>query len=171
MAAMREFTKQTAASRSVRSASIKPRRRENLFQSAIERSSPRFLSDGFLLSLLIAWKMARVEVSCCRRTSSISFNEGLVCFVRRRAATARDALAGDLKVPEDLAAALRKNLEAHLQGDFCWSLNFAPRFVAALCAEGFLPICCELGGGTAAQEGGATAAIDSWAAGALSALL
>ena len=49
---------------------------------------------------------------------------------------------------EDLAAALRKNLEAHLQGDFCWSLNFAPRFVAALCAEGFLPICCELGGGT-----------------------
>ena len=47
---------------------------------------------------------------------------------------------------EDLAAALRKNLEAHLQGDFCWSLNFAPRFVAALCAEGFLPICCELGG-------------------------
>ena len=30
----------------------------------------------------------------------------------------------------------------------CRSLNFSARFVASLCYEGLLPICCELGGGT-----------------------
>ena len=39
-------------------------------------------------------------------------------------------------------------LERSLEGDFCWSLCFTPDFLAALCYEGFLPICCELGGGT-----------------------
>ena len=39
-------------------------------------------------------------------------------------------------------------LDASLDGDYCWSLCFAPAFVRTLCSEGFLPICSELGGGT-----------------------
>ena len=35
-----------------------------------------------------------------------------------------------------------------LQSDFCWSLNFAPVFLAQLVYEGFLPICADLGGDT-----------------------
>ena len=35
-----------------------------------------------------------------------------------------------------------------LDGDFCWSLSFETAFLRALCYEGFLPICCELGGGS-----------------------
>jgi Leu/Phe-tRNA-protein transferase len=34
------------------------------------------------------------------------------------------------------------------EGDFCWSLCFSARFLQALSWHGFLPICCELGGGT-----------------------
>jgi Leu/Phe-tRNA-protein transferase len=47
-----------------------------------------------------------------------------------------------------LVDALANGLATHLSGDFCWSLNFSASFVAALCYEGLLPICCELGGGT-----------------------
>ena len=47
-----------------------------------------------------------------------------------------------------LRFALRSGLAHRLLGDFCWSLSFAPRFIRRLCFEGFLPICCELGGGS-----------------------
>ena len=47
-----------------------------------------------------------------------------------------------------LAVALNEALDVTLEGDYCWSLNFAPAFIRALCFEGFLPICSELGGGT-----------------------
>jgi Leu/Phe-tRNA-protein transferase len=39
-------------------------------------------------------------------------------------------------------------LASKMKGDFAWSLNFYPSFLAALIFEGFLPICCELGGGS-----------------------
>jgi len=47
-----------------------------------------------------------------------------------------------------LSDALDSGLVTSLAGDFCWSLNFSTEFVGALCYEGLLPICCELGGGT-----------------------
>jgi Leu/Phe-tRNA-protein transferase len=46
-----------------------------------------------------------------------------------------------------LGEALSSGLATQLVGDFCWSLNFSPAFIRALCYEGFLPICCEIGGG------------------------
>jgi len=52
---------------------------------------------------------------------------------------------------EDTAAltkALADGLATSLEGDFCWSLCFSAAFLHALCYEGFLPICCELGGGS-----------------------
>ena len=39
-------------------------------------------------------------------------------------------------------------LESVLEDDYCWSLCFDANFFRALCFEGFLPICTELGGGT-----------------------
>ena len=45
-------------------------------------------------------------------------------------------------------SALAAGLEGSLEGDYCWSLSFAPEFVRTLCAEGFVPISCELGGNT-----------------------
>jgi len=47
-----------------------------------------------------------------------------------------------------LGVALDSRLEDELEGDFCWSLCFDPAFVRALIHEGFIPIACELGGGT-----------------------
>ena len=48
---------------------------------------------------------------------------------------------------EELIASI-SSLSSTLIGDFCWSLCFTTSFLAELCYEGFLPICCELGGGT-----------------------
>ena len=45
-------------------------------------------------------------------------------------------------------SALAAGLEGSLEGDYCWSLCFAPEFLRTLCAEGFVPISCELGGNT-----------------------
>ena len=39
-----------------------------------------------------------------------------------------------------------KTIVNYLKGDYCWSLCFDPPFVANLCFEGFLPICCDVGG-------------------------
>lgn len=47
-----------------------------------------------------------------------------------------------------LELALRDGLERRLVGDFCWSLCFTAEFIAALCFEGFLPICCDLSVGS-----------------------
>ena len=44
-----------------------------------------------------------------------------------------------------LESALADGLECSLEGEFCWSLCFSIEFIAALCFEGFLPICCDLG--------------------------
>ena len=45
-------------------------------------------------------------------------------------------------------SALIDHIASTLDGDFCWSLCFSPEFIRALAFEGFLPISCELGGGT-----------------------
>ena len=47
-----------------------------------------------------------------------------------------------------LECIMRAGLASSLCDDFCWSLTFTAPFFARLCAEGFLPICCELGGGS-----------------------
>ena len=47
-----------------------------------------------------------------------------------------------------LRAFFATHLDTVLDDDYCWSLSFDPEFVRALCFEGFLPICAELGGGT-----------------------
>jgi hypothetical protein len=73
----------------------------------------RYFFSHLRRSFLPAWRAQQFSPdeleAYGRRTSSISFTEGLVCFVRRRAATARDAHAGDLKVPEDLAAPVTRS--------------------------------------------------------------
>mmetsp|Transcript_24166 Transcript_24166/g.65433 ORF Transcript_24166/g.65433 Transcript_24166/m.65433 type:complete len:458 (-) Transcript_24166:204-1577(-) len=58
--------------------------------------------------------------------------------------TMRPYLADEEGVRRQLADGLAYTLV----DDFCWSLNFRPRFVARLCFEGFLPICSEIAGGT-----------------------
>ena len=45
-----------------------------------------------------------------------------------------------------LEAMLAAGSLLELEGDYCWSLCFEERFVARLCYEGFLPICCDVGG-------------------------
>ena len=45
-----------------------------------------------------------------------------------------------------LVQMMEAGLETTLRTDFCWSLNFTPRFLAHLCHEGFLPICSDLSG-------------------------
>ena len=47
---------------------------------------------------------------------------------------------------EHLAELMAQGLESTLRGDFCWSLNFTPLFLAHLAREGFLPICSDLSG-------------------------
>jgi len=47
-----------------------------------------------------------------------------------------------------LSRALEAGLPVQLRGDFCWSLCFEAPFIQTLAYEGFLPICCELGGGS-----------------------
>jgi Leu/Phe-tRNA-protein transferase len=49
---------------------------------------------------------------------------------------------------QDLHTKIANDLTLTMKGDFAWSLNFRPSFLAALMFEGFLPICCELGGGS-----------------------
>jgi len=48
-----------------------------------------------------------------------------------------------------LAELINCGLLEHMPGDYSWSLCFEAPFISRLCREGFLPICCELGGGTA----------------------
>ena len=55
----------------------------------------------------------------------------------------RPYLQGD---SSSIRAALEEDLD--FDGDYCWALSLEPAFVRALCHEGFLPICSELGGGT-----------------------
>ena len=51
-----------------------------------------------------------------------------------------------LRDSDHLVQMMEAGLETTLRTDFCWSLNFTPRFLAHLCHEGFLPICSDLSG-------------------------
>lgn len=46
-----------------------------------------------------------------------------------------------------LAILVAREVLERMPGDYSWSLCFEPAFIIALVREGFLPICCELGGG------------------------
>ena len=72
-----------------------------------------------------------------------------LCFVIVRLVCARRFRERPyLKDTAAFRAALKSSIDVTLEGDFCWSLCFLASFVRELCYEGFLPISCELGGGT-----------------------
>eukprot|EP00041_Stephanoeca_diplocostata_P012492 m.209347 g.209347 ORF g.209347 m.209347 type:complete len:309 (-) comp18977_c0_seq2:258-1184(-) len=51
-----------------------------------------------------------------------------------------------IKDEDELERLMKSGFDKKLKGDFCWSLNFKPRFYAKLGYEGFLPICSEMSG-------------------------